>query len=118
MQYVEIVEPEKMHLMGLMLAHLFEKNLSKPGAADRLKSKDSRIGIGAGGMKITLHMSDGRVIVSKGFEGRIAARVEGTMDGFMAFGVHRSMVGPYLQGKLKIAGNPFALLPMLWLTKL
>lgn len=116
MHHVEIIQPERMHLMGLMLASLFEKNLSRPGAIERLKGKNTKIGISAGGMKITLHLKDGNIIIRNGFEGRLDAKVEGTMDGFMAFGVHRRMIGPWLKGKLRVSGNPFALLPMLWLT--
>jgi len=118
MEHVEIVKPESMNLLGLMLAHILEKNLSAPGGSERLRGKDSRLGIGAGDMRITLHMHDGGVSIHRGYEGSLSACVEGTMDAFLGFGVHRRMVVPYLSGKLKVKGNPFALLPLLWLTKL
>ena len=111
---VEIVEPETMSLLGLMLASV----LSRRAAEIRGTGLRGDIRIDAGGMQVTLRFTDGKVAISRRPPaGAPIASIRGTLSALLDAALGRGRVRAWLAGQLRVRGSPLALLRLLALLK-
>ena len=103
---VTVDDPERMSLLGLILASIIRRNLEHEENLARLKRLD-------GALAVTLRFADGALTVTRAQEDKPRAAVSGTMDSLMGVSLGQGMVGPWLAGKLKTRGNLLFLLKML-----
>ncbi len=110
---VTVDDPERMSLLGLILASIIRRNLEHEENLARLKRLDGAVAVTAGEMQVTLRFADGALTVTRAQEDKPRAAVSGTMDSLMGVSLGQGMVGPWLAGKLKTRGNLLFLLKML-----
>jgi hypothetical protein len=108
---VEVLEPERMNLLGLMLAGILERRLDgDPGLR-------GDVFIEAGAMQVTLCFSDRGVVVSRGPAGRPIAHVRGTLGALLDCALGRGRVRAVLGGQLHVWGRPLSLFRLLRLLR-
>ncbi len=110
---VVLAEPEKMSILGLLMHGLLSNNLADEHKYARACSMSGDILVKAADMSVTLRFADGQLTIIRGDTGQSKARVAGTMTSLLGVVTGAGMVAPFMAGKLKIGGNPFALLKML-----
>jgi hypothetical protein len=98
---------EEMNLLGLFMKAALEERLS---ALERARPRDD-IGIESGGMSVTLSFSPDGVIVRNGIMGKPRARLAGDLGSLAAI-AQGKFIGPIARGKVRISGDPLALLPL------
>lgn len=102
---VEIAEPGKMHLVGHFLRAVLAGRIEAGARVPR-----GRIGIRAGSMEMTL-TGDGRCVrLDTGIAPDVKAVVSAPLDTLMGIALGRGMVHALLARRIRIRGNPFALL--------
>jgi hypothetical protein len=106
---VEVVvqHPQATPLLGLFVkAALEQRTEALARAAPR-----GDLAITAGEMSITLSCSADRVVVRPGVTGRPRAHLRGSLEGLVEIARGR-LAGPLLRRRVRISGNPIALLPL------
>lgn len=109
---LNINNPEKMNLLGLILANILKKNLKNKGVSRLLERLSSSINIKAGRMKVNLRFNKGEIQIRRGFSDNADACVSGTLDAFIDLGLRRNLLNRFLKGDVKIGGNILKLLPL------
>lgn len=111
---VEVVleKPESMNLLGLILKMIIERNLKQGMMADLVANTRGNLRLGAGQMKATLKFEGERVVVARDWLIPARAKVAASLDTFLAIGLGKNPVIPFLLGKISLGGN------LLWLLKL
>jgi len=105
---VEMPDPGKMHLAGHVLRALLESNVRAGARVPR-----GCIAVCAGQMGLTLVGDGQRLLLEAGVSPEARAVVSGSLDAFTDVALGRGMVLPVLTGRLRLAGNPLALLAWL-----
>lgn len=110
MEYVIIDDPQRMNLLGLILANIIERNLSQPPLLQRFEKLSGSLNVQARKMEISLTFEGGKLVVSREKAESPRAAVSGELDALMGLSLGGGMVGPWLTGRLKTKGNLFFLL--------
>jgi hypothetical protein len=104
---VVLERADEMPLAGLFLHAALEARreaLARAGARGDLA-------ITAGGMSVTLRFEPSRVAVVPGVEGRPRAHLKGSLEALIEIARGR-FASPVLKRRVRISGNPAALLPL------
>lgn len=104
---VEVEDPERMSLLGLMLAGLVRDNLGDPSLAGRAARLEGSLGVTAGRMKVTLVFDRGAIRVRRGLDPDLGACVTGSLAGLMRVSLGHGVLGAVLRGGTRVRGNPF-----------
>jgi hypothetical protein len=115
-ELVRVSDPEHMNLLGLLLQGFVAQQLQSPKLARKALRTRGAFGIQAGQMAITLTFGPDGVVVSKNFAPKTRARIIGSMEEMIALvagGGTIAAIIAVLEGRLKVRGNPFALLALL-----
>ena len=104
---------DEMSLLGLMLGEVIEANLKHPKGAALARQLSGAIGVRAGGMAVTIRFDRGRVVVARGLDPGVRARVKGSLDALLQVSLGRGAVRSFLAGEIGFGGNPFFLLKVL-----
>ncbi|MFC1642417.1 hypothetical protein ACFL5O_06985 [Myxococcota bacterium] len=113
-----LVEPERMNLLGLMLASLISRRLADPVARRHANQLRGHVAIAAGGMQVAIYFEPGRVEVSRGpASKRPVARIRGTLMALLDAALGRRRVLHFLCGRIRVWGGPLALWHMLRLMR-
>jgi hypothetical protein len=112
---VEIVieDRDRMSLLGLMLGDLIARNLGRPEGAALARRLRGSVGVVAGRMAITLGFEGERVVLRRGLDARLRARVSGSLDGLLQVSLGRGPIRSFLAGEVSIKGNPLFVLKLL-----
>lgn len=110
---VEVDEPERMSLLGLLMAGLLRRSMADEAARARVRSLRGDIAVRAGQMEVTLRFTEAGLRIVRGRTERPRARVEGSLGALVDVVTGEGFIGPVLRGSLKIGGNPLVLLRML-----
>jgi hypothetical protein len=110
---LDIVDRERMSLLGLMLGGVLADNLARPEGAALARKLSGALGVTAGKMSVTLRFDRGPVTVVRGLEDRLRARVRGSLDGLLQVSLGRGPVRSFLAGEVSFRGSPFFVLKVL-----
>lgn len=114
---VEIVHPDEMSLLGLMIGRMIERNLADNKIASKIRGVRGKIGITAGRMTITLEFDRGTVRILGGAHGPFRAAIRGSLGELLKIAVGGSPVLSYLRGKIRMKGNPLLALKVMPLVR-
>lgn len=116
-ELVRVSDPEHMNLLGLLLQGFLAQQLQSPKLARKARRTRGAFGVQAGQMAITLTFGPDGVVISKNFAPKTRARIIGSMEEMIALvaggGGTIPAIIAVLEGRLKVRGNPFALLALL-----
>jgi len=116
--YAEVEAPERMHLLGLMLASMLARQLRDPALAAGARKIKRPVVIESSGMFAALCFDDHRVVVRRDPPGeRIAARIQGALMVLLDVALGRHRIRHVLSGRLRVRGSPLALLRLLALLR-
>lgn len=107
---VEIVDPEGMNLLGLLLASVLERSLADPAATRLARRLRGEVLVDASGMQAVLNFQSGRVRIERGPARRPVARVEGSLTSLLDAALGRRRLEHAARGELRGRGR----LLMLW----
>jgi hypothetical protein len=102
-----------MHLLGLILRSLLQRNLKDPKKARRAAGLRGAVAVQAGEMKLRLDFQPGKLILARGHGQKTRARVKGSLETFLDIALGGSLIQPFVDGQLSIGGNPLFLLRLL-----
>ncbi|NUN50525.1 MAG: hypothetical protein HUU15_17060 [Candidatus Brocadiae bacterium] len=111
MMEVRFADPSRATLLAHVFASILRRGMSDPAAAQAVAGL-GRIGVQAAGMKITAEFLGDAVVLSVGGDGW-RAWVGGDMSDLLGVCLSGAVIGPWLDGRVKWGGNPFALLKLL-----
>lgn len=115
---VEVADPERMHLLGLMLASVLSRRLEDARAAANARKIKKPVVIIAGEMVVSLHFEEGRVAVRREPPAeRVGARIEGTLMALLDVALGQKRLRHVLLGRIRVRGSPLVLLRMLALLR-
>ena len=114
---LEIVEPERMNLLGLMMGDVVEANLKTPHGESLAAGLSGKLGVTAGRMKITLHFKRGDISMTRGHAPSLTAAVRGSLDGLLQVSLGRGPLKAFFAGDVTFSGNPFFVLKVLPLVR-
>ncbi len=115
---VILVDPERMNLLGLMLASLLRRRLGDPGARRHARSLHGQVWVEAGEMQVTLAFSETGIEILKGKAPRPrAASIRGTLTALLDAAQGRRRILHVLRGELIAWGWPTTLWHMLSLLR-
>jgi hypothetical protein len=104
---VVLERADEMPLVGLFLhAALVARSDAVARAAPR-----GDLAVTAGGMSVTLACSPERVVVRPGADGNPRAHLHGSLEALIEIARGR-LAGPLLRRRVRVSGNPVALLPL------
>lgn len=106
---VRVIEPERMNLLGLMLASVIERRLTDSAARRHLHSMRGDVLVEASAMRVVLRFGGERVEVRRELDGRAVARVRGTLTALLDAAFGRRRLWSVLTGRLWAWGGPFTL---------
>jgi len=114
---VHVDDPEHMHLLGLLLKGLLERQLAVAALERRAAALRGDFGLSAGSMAVTLSFSQRGVLIKKGIAATAHACVGGSMRAMVDLVAGErpllAAAGALLTRRLRVRGNFFALLPLL-----
>ena len=114
----EVEAPERMHLLGLMLASMLTRRLQDPHAAAAARKLAKPVVIESGEMIAALHFEAQRVLVRRDRPTeRTAARIRGALMVLLDVALGRRRIRHVLSGRLRLQGSPLALLRLLTLLR-
>jgi len=110
---VEIVDPDRMSLAGLMVGSLLGRNLADERLAARARRMRGPVAVDAGGMRLVLEFGGDTVRVRRGECERPRVTVTATLDALLDVALGGGAVGAFLGRRVRFRGNPFVALRML-----
>lgn len=117
MTSVNVVEAERMNLLGLMLSNLLIRKLEDPVAARHARALSGDVVLEASGMQITLRFEPDRIEVTRGGTDHPRAHIHGTLTALLGAALGRDRVRSVLRRELVVRGNPVALWHLLALVR-
>lgn len=115
---VTLVDPDRMNLLGLMLASLLRRRLEQPRARRYAERLHGCVAIQAGGMQITLHFARDRIQIERGpSRVRTIAAIRGSLIALLDAALGRRRVHHFLRGELVAWGWPTTLWQLLSLVQ-
>jgi hypothetical protein len=116
--HVVLVEPERMNLLGLMLASLIGRRLDDAGARRHAHHLAGQVFVQAGEMQLTLSFTSAEVRIRRGkAPGPKAASIRGTLTALLDAAQGRRRVLHVLRGELVAWGWPTTMWHMLSLLR-
>ncbi len=110
---VVVDDPRTMCLLGLLMRDLLARNLARDTLYEKVKHLETVVQVGAGDMTVTMQFSGGRLRITEGGTHSARARVRGSFAAMLDIVTGKGILGPVLQGRIEIAGNPLVLLKIL-----
>jgi hypothetical protein len=115
---VMLVEPERMNLLGLLLASVIRRRLDDAGARRHARRLRGQVLVEAGQMQVSLGFSEAQIQVRRGKPpGPRAAWIRGTLAALLDAAQGRRRVLHVLRGELVAWGWPTTLWHMLSLLR-
>ena len=108
---VRFADPARVSLLAHIFASILRRGLADASVARKVSGL-GRIGVEMAGMSITADFADAAVTLSPGRES-CRAWVGGGMADLLDVCLRGAVVRPWLEGKVRWGGNPFALLKLL-----
>jgi len=108
---VRIDQPERMSLLGLILASLLERNLADAHKARAAAAMHGKAVVRSGEMAVTIAFGAGGVVITRGAAPDANASLSGPLDALTDLSLGRSLVRQGL--RLTLRGNLLLLL-RLW----
>ncbi len=112
-QIVTVKDPENMNLLGLLMKGFFENRLQNETVARKARDLHGAYHITAGQMDVTLVFEEGSIAIEKGRSRTPLASIKGPMDSLLGMITGKGYIWPVMSFKVRIGGNPLALLPLL-----
>lgn len=118
MDSVVVEEPERMNLLGHILASTLRRSMAKSFGARVARSLSGDVAITAGRRKmgITVSFSGGRVTIRRGASDSAKARIEGDLGPFIKIATGATIVDligegakSLVSGKIRMSGDPTVL---------
>ncbi|MCC6739442.1 MAG: hypothetical protein IT452_10380 [Planctomycetia bacterium] len=108
---VRFSDPARVSLLAHIFASILRRGLADAGVARKVSGL-GRIGVEMAGMAITAEFGDAAVTLSGG---RTSCRawVGGGMSDLLEVCLRGAVIKPWLEGRVRWGGNPFALLKLL-----
>lgn len=107
---VAVEEPQRMNLLGLLLANVMERALEDPRTQRKCAPLKGGIQVRAGRMEVRIRFNEGRVEVLRASEDRPRASVSGDLSTLADVTLGGGVVRHYLRRRLKVGGNLYFLL--------
>lgn len=111
MMDVRFADPARVPLLAHIFASILRRGLASPAVEAKVRGA-GRLGVEMAGVAITADFGDAAVILSPGRENCRAWVEAGTSD-LLDVCLKGAVIGPWLEGKLRWGGNPFALLKLM-----
>lgn len=112
---VVVVEPERLHLAGHMLAGVLRRACADPRRARKAARIRGAVAIDAGGMRMCLEFGPEEVRVRAGGCDRSRASIRAPLDALLDTALGRRLVRNFLAGRLRVRGGPVTLARLLGL---
>ena len=108
-------DEDRTNLLGLIIGDVIQRSLADPEQRKRCGNLKGDVELHAGKMAVNLSFRGDEVVVSRNrlTKGKPKARVTGDLHSFSQVALGRKLFGPYLKGRVKVAGNVYFLLKML-----
>jgi hypothetical protein len=113
---VRVEDPEHMNLLGLLLQGFLSQQLAAPKLERKARRLKGDFGVQVADMAVTLSFSPQGLVVRNGLAPRVRATVRGSMKEMMPLVVEGGLIPAViavLEGRIRISGNPFALLGLM-----
>jgi hypothetical protein len=114
---VSVEAPDRMNLLGLMLASVLARRLAVPEAARHARCLAGDVIIDAEGMWVMLHFENGTVSIRRSSPERRIAHLSGTLTALLDAALGRNRIRHFLGGRLSARGRPMALWHLLALVR-
>lgn len=114
---VGLQPPGEMNLAGYFLRGLLRRGLAAGGPRLHLPLVGARYLIRSGGMEVTLSIKKEAVEIRRGRWPRIDATVEAELGPLVALLQGGGMIGPWLEGKVRVRGKFWRLFPLVRLLR-
>jgi hypothetical protein len=114
---VVVVEPERMSVLGLILASLLRRRLAEPSARRHAHAMRGDVLVEASGMHVTLSFEPGRIWISRGAAAHPRARIRGTLAALLGAALGHDRLRNVLTGQLRVRGSALALWRLLALMR-
>jgi hypothetical protein len=109
MDHVNVCEPERMNLLGLLLASLLRRRLADRRLRRPMQRLRATVAVEAGGMGVTLVFDDGEVSLTRDLLHDADAVVSGSLTGLLDAALGRNRIRRVLRGELRARGSPMVL---------
>lgn len=117
MAEIIVEDPENMNLLGLILKTLLDINLQDKKKLSAIKNFKGTFSIQGAKMQTSILIDKGQVTIKKGLLPKASATIKGKLDAFLKMGTGEALITPVLTGKVRVWGNPFALLKLIKILK-
>lgn len=118
MDHVNVCEPERMNLLGLLLASLLRRRLADRRVRRHVRRLRATVVVEAGGMGVTLVFDDGEVSITRDPVDDADAVVRGSLTGLLDAALGRNRVRRVLRGELRAHGSPMVLWQVMTLLRI
>ncbi|MCC6751463.1 MAG: SCP2 sterol-binding domain-containing protein [Deltaproteobacteria bacterium] len=108
MHAVQIEDPARMNLLGLMLAQLIDRNLT--ARRWRTHGPLTRVVVRGGRMAVTLVFGQGSFTIRRGAVDAPDAELTASLETLVDLALRGGILGALASGRLKVEGNTLALL--------
>lgn len=108
-----VLEPERLHLAGHMLAGVLRRACADPRRARKAARIRGAVAIDAGGMRACVEFGANEVRVRAGVCERPRASIRAPLDALLDVALGRRMVRHFLAGRLRARGGPVTLARLL-----
>jgi hypothetical protein len=106
---VEVIDPERMNLLGLLLASILEQRLADPPCAAHAQRLRGEVLVDANGMRVALCFDSRCVRIERRRAERPIARIEGSLTSLLDAALGRRRFEHALRRELHARGRPLAL---------
>ena len=107
---VTLVEPDKMNLLGLILASIIRRRMAEPGAQHHARNLCGRLLIEAGGMTVGLSFHHRQVRIQRGAPALpVKAHIRGSLTALVDAALARRRIFHFAHGDLRVWGWPLTL---------
>lgn len=110
---VEVVDPDRMNLAGLLAAALVRRGVARPGGAVRARALRGTVAVEAGGMRFAIEFGPARVRVLREWPERPSVTIRASLGALLRVALGGSVVGAFLRGGVRFRGNPVTALRMI-----
>jgi hypothetical protein len=110
---VRAADPDHQSLAGHMLARLLERAARDPRLAAALGRRRYRVALVVSGMATTIELLGDEIVLHDGRTGQIAATLTTDLVTLLGVSAGSGLGRAWIAGRLKLAGNPLRLIPLL-----
>jgi hypothetical protein len=106
MAHVHVEDPERMNLLGLILAQVLERQLADDRRARWVRGLDATIAVKSGGMAVTVALAPGRPVrLTRTEVDAPTASMEAPLDVLADLALSRRLVVHALRRRFSLSGN-------------